>query len=157
MAPEPQPSNADILAVLARLSTVVESLAQTVALQAGTGSGPAAPDLPLPEFTLESGYAELVPLDSENVERRTRLAADLGILADVSGAELIQWGARGFYRKLERDEGQERLIIRRDLAVRLVEDAQLEDVDEAQSMGRDLLAIWEPDDEATTTRNGPLL
>lgn len=152
-----EPSNSDIFAALGQLVTVVGSLADTVAQLADGGSGPAAPALPLPVFTQEPGFAPLAPLDSDNVERRTRLAADLGILAEVSGAELIQWGARGFYRKLDRDEGQERLIVRHDLAVRLVQDAEAEDVAEAQAMGRDLLARWEPDEEATTTRNGPLI
>lgn len=146
-----------LLGAVGALVTTVGSLAESVAQLADPGSGPAPEPLPLPEFTLESGYAELVPLDSTNVERRTRLAADLVILADVSGAELIRWGARGFYRRLERDEGQERLTIRHDLAVRLVQDAELEDVAEAQAMGRDLLARWDPDEEATTTRNGPLI
>lgn len=152
--PMPEDPRMDtILSALAQLTTVVGSLAESVAQIADNGSGPAASgagsmDVSHIKFSTDHGYADLVPLGPDNVERRTRLANDLGILGDPAGAELIQWGARGFYRKLDKDEGQDRIEMRRDLATRLVQDAQDEDVREAQDMGRDLLAVWDPTDEA---------
>lgn len=155
MAPA-EPSNADIFAALGQLVTTVGSLAESVAQLADHGSGPAPEPLPLPVFSNEPDFAPLAPLDADNVERRTRLAADLGILGEPAGAELVQWGARGFYRKLERNDGQERIHMRRDLAVRLVQDAESEDLAEAQAMSRDLLAFWDDIDEADHLPPPPL-
>jgi fermentation-respiration switch protein FrsA (DUF1100 family) len=150
MAPT-EPSNADILAALGQLVTVVGSLAETVAQLADPGSGPAAPAQPSAahiKFSTDPGFAPLVPLDGDNVDRRTRLADDLGILGEPLGAELIRHGARGFYRLLDRDNDRCENPVRRDLAIRLVEDATLEDPEEAKDMGRDLLMVWDATDEA---------
>ena len=150
MAPT-EPSNADIFAALGQLVTVVGSLAESVAqLTADGGSGPAAPAQPSIDhikFSTDPGFAPLVPLDADNVDRRTRLANDLGILGEPLGAELIRHGARGFYRLLDRDNDRCENPVPRALAIRLCEDATTEDVREAQDMGRDLLMHWSPDEE----------
>lgn len=151
MAPT-EPSNADILAALGQLVTVVGSLAETVAQLADTGSGPAAsqPEQPSAahiKFSTDPGFEPLVPLDADNVDRRTRLANDLGILGEPLGAELIRHGARGFYRLLDRDNDRCENPVPRQLAIRLCEDATTEDVREAQDMGRDLLMHWSPEEE----------
>lgn len=148
----------DILAALGQLTSVVGALAQHVA-QSTADSGARAPS-PADDgevtfvVTQDDPYLDLVPMDDENATRRTRLAAELGVLGQPAGAELVQWGARGFYRKLERDEGQVRIELPRDLARRLVEDALGEDPREAADMGADLLCIWDAEEAETFAERG---
>lgn len=140
---EPDPRIDAILAAISQLTTVVGALAQHVA---SADTAASASDVRLPVLSQDDGYAALCPLDDENATRRTRLAADLGILSTPGGEELIRHGARGFYRALHREEGRERIELPVTLARRLVEDALLEDHKEAADMGADLLKIWEADD-----------
>lgn len=147
---ESDPRLDQILDALGQLTAVVGALAQHVAL-ADTVAG--APPEPVKlELSQEDPYLPLVPADDDNLLRRTRLAQALGILGTPAGAALVNTGARGFYRGLERDEGQERLAIPRHLGVQLVEDALLEDVREAGDMGLDLLKIWDEDEDVAIAR-----
>lgn len=148
---ETDPRLDQILEALGQLTAVVGALAQHVAL-ADTGAGaPSTPPVAL-HLTQEDPYLDLVPANDDNLLRRTRLAQALEILGTPAGAALVNTGARGFYRGLERDEGQERHSIPRHIAVQLVEDALLEDPREAGDMGLDLLKIWEEDEDVAIER-----
>ncbi len=150
MAPTTDEKLDILLGAMSTLVTTVGSLAESVAHLADAPSGPATPEQPSIEhikFSTDPGFAPLVPLSADNVDRRTRLANDLGILGEPLGAELIRHGARGFYRLLDRDNDRCENPVPRALAVRLVDDATTEDVREAQDMGRDLLMHWSPDEE----------
>ena len=140
---------------MSALTLAVGALAEHVARADSPGSAPAPVDAPpLPVFTQDDGYEDLTPMNDENCARRTRLASELGILGTEPGRELVEHGARGFYRRLERPEGQERIELPRDLARRLVEDALLEDAKEAADMGADLLKFWVEDDSETFEARG---
>ncbi len=93
-----------------------------------------------------------MPVNDENLLRRTKLAQSLGVLGGPAGQALIEGGARGFYRGLERDEGQDRIELPRSLATALIEDALAEDPREAGHMGMDLLNIWEEDEDHALAR-----
>lgn len=150
MAPTTDEKLDALLGAVSQLTTVVGALAQHVAQGADTAaSAPDAEPPAPPNFVLKQDdpYEPLVEMTDDNVVRRTRLAAELGILGTEPGRELVEHGARGFYRRLEREDGQERIVMRRDLARRLVEDALLEDPREAADMGADLLKVWEQDEE----------
>ncbi len=146
---ESDPRLDQILEALGQLTTVVGALAQHVA-SADTGASAPAP--PTFELTQDDPYLPLLPTSDDNLLRRTKLAQDLGVLGSPGGAALIDGGARGFYRGLERDEGQLRIELPRHLAVRLVEDALGEDPREAGDMGLDLLSIWEDDEDSALAR-----
>ncbi len=152
MAPTTDEKLDALLGAVGTLVTTVGSLAESVAHLADAPSGPATPAAQPSaahiKFSTDPGFAPLVPLDADNVDRRTRLANDLGILGEPLGAELIRHGARGFYRLLDRDNDRCENPVPRSLAIRLVDDATTEDVLEAQDMGRDLLMHWDATDEA---------
>jgi len=154
MAPTTDEKLDALLGAVAQLTTVVGALAQTVAVQPDPAASAPAPDTALPVMTLDDGYADLVYMNEENIHRRTRLAVVLGIHGTEPGRELVEHGARGFYRRLEREEGQERLQFRRDHARMLVEDALLEDPKEAADMGADLLKVWDQDEVETFMARG---
>lgn len=134
-----------VLAALAQLTNVVGSLAESVAQIADRPSGPATP----PERTVvqlveDTGYSPLTPRSPENQGERVNLALLLNVVGTPGGAELLEHGARGFYRRLEREDGQLTLGIPRDAAVLMVEQAAREDQREAVEMSADLLKVWAP-------------
>lgn len=133
-----------VLAALAQLTEVVGSLASSVAQIADRPSGSAAPAERAPTQLVEDpGYSELTPRSPENQGRRVELALALGIVGQPAGEALIEWGARGFFRGLEREEGQLALNLPIDIARRLVADASLEDPREAIEMSHELLKVWD--------------
>lgn len=139
-----------LMEMVAGLAATVGQLAETVALQAGAASAPPAPgtrDLSHIVFTQTHGYAPLVPVAEAGEEaeyRRYRLAKALNIIGSHAGQELIEHGARGFYRKLQREEGQVQLNIPPNIARLLIEDACTEDEAEGREMSEDLLKVWSP-------------
>lgn len=153
MAPTTDEKLDALLAAVGGLTTAVGELVGQIGAQPTAAAAPPSP-APTFELTQDDGYSALVEMDDSNIVRRTQLAADLGILGTEPGAELVKHGARGFYRRLMRDEGQDRLEFRRDHARRLVEDALLEDVKEANDMGADLLKVWDADEAETFAERG---
>lgn len=134
-----------ILMALQGLSTDVGALAERVAeIEAGASSAPA-----FEPFTMTNthSFEPLVPLDDDNELPRYKMCKAIGILGTPAGEAYMAGGARGFYRGLDRDEGQERLRIPRGVALALVEEAGLEDAQEAIDMGADLLKVWPEEDE----------
>ncbi len=136
-----------VLAALAQLTTVVGSLAESVAHMADHPSGPAAtPERAPVQLVEDVGYAPLTPRSPENQGERVSLALMLDLVGTPAGAELLAHGARGFFRKLEREDGQMQLGIPRDIALLMIEQAGREDVREAQEMSEELLKVWAPTD-----------
>lgn len=156
MAPTSDEKLDALLNAVGQLTTVVGALAQTVAQStADSAAGvPAPSDEVTFVVTQDDAYLPLVPRTDDNLLQRTKLAAELGVLGTPAGAELVEHGARGFYRSLDRDEGSERIELPRDLARRLVEDALAEDPREAAHMGRDLLCVWDQDEAETFAARG---
>ncbi len=134
-----------VLAALAQLTTVVGSLAESVAHMADRPSDPAAPAPRAPvQLVEDEGYKPLTPRTPENQGERVNAALMLNLIGTPAGAELLANGARGFYRKLEREDGQLQLGIPCDIALLLIEQASREDPREAQEMSADLLKVWAP-------------
>lgn len=149
MAPTTDDKLDTLLDAVGKLTEVVGALAQHVAL-ADTGAGAPTPEPVELHLSQDDPYEPLVPVNDDNLSRRTMLAHRLGILGNPAGAELVQHGARGFYRRLDKDPdaGEVRLgeHIPRPLLMLLVEDALLEDPREAADMGLDLLKVWDADE-----------
>ncbi len=136
-----------ILTALGQLTTVVGSLAASVAQIADRPSDPAAPPPPTTvALTQDPGYSPLTPRSPDNQGERIQAALELGILGTPAGLELVEWGARGFYRKLEREDGQLSLNIPRHVSLMLVKQAAAEDRREGEDMSADLLKVWSPQD-----------
>lgn len=137
---------------MAALTGVVGQLAQVVAAQTAAPAE-AAPRPPVNlNMTQDSGYAPLAGPGPDNERRRWKLAKALGY--GPSGPELdtiLEHGARGYYRKLERPDGVVRLEIPLAHAHALIADAELECPLESKGMGMDLCQVWdlaEPGDRA---------
>lgn len=137
------PTMQEVLAAIGGLAKTVEALSERVAHIADTPSVPTVVDPDFVPFvmTQESSYAPLVPTNDDNELRRFKLAQALGILHEPSGRELLEHGARGFWRKLDLGDQLAYEVIPRPIAVSLVMDAELEDPHEAQSMGAELLPM----------------
>lgn len=142
----------DILTAIGGLVEVVKTQAATVDALAervahiadSSGASTVAAFVPF-EMTQETSYSDLTPTDDGNELRRYRLAAALGILGQPSGDELLRHGARGFYRSLDRGDMMIHEMIPREICVWLVQDAELEDVTEAQNMATELLPMLSDD------------
>lgn len=149
MAPTTDDKLDTLLEAVGKLTEVVGALAQHVATTDTGASAPTAPPVTL-NLTQDDPYLPLVPVNDDNMSRRLQLANQLGIIGNPAGAELVEHGARGFYRRLDKDAdaGEVRLgeHIPRALLMLLVEDALLEDPREAADMGLDLLKVWDADE-----------
>lgn len=129
-------------AQIGELTAAVGALTERVAQGADPPSAPAR-DLSHIVFSTESGYEPLVPMNEENQERRARLAISLGVFGEPAGATVMNEGARGLYRQLDRGDGGPPKIA--DPAIRMmIADAGLEDEREAIEMSHDLLKVWDP-------------
>lgn len=152
MAPTVDEQIASLAALIGSVAGAVSDLTAEVAHLAdrldGSDTAPAPVDVSHIRFTNEPEHLPLIEPNEENSARRVALARMLDILGTPAGNELVLHGARGFYRGLMREPGAERIELRRDIARGLVEDALTEDPDEAAEMGRDLLAIWDEDEDA---------
>ena len=152
MAPSVDEQIAQLATLIGSVAGAVSELTSEVAHLADridqSDTAPAPVDLSHIEFVQGPRHAPLIEPNEENSGRRVALAVALDILGTPAGNELVMHGARGFYRGLLREPGAERIELRRDIARGLVEDALTEDPDEAAEMGRDLLAIWDADEDA---------
>ncbi len=109
----------------------------------------------------DPGYSALCPRTPENQGRRVELALALQCVGTPAGAALLAGGARGFFRSLEREDGQPTHNLPQHIAQLLVADAALEDSREAIEMSHELLKVWAPRDmpqagvDAPTVAIGP--
>lgn len=144
---DPQPDRIDRLAAqMEQLIGVVGALAETVALQADIQASAPAAAPARTELHADEGHLPLVPLSADNKVERLTLAHELGVLGTPGGDALLAGGARGFFRGLDREEGQLAITLPRAWSVRLIEEATLEDPREAIEMGHELLKVWDSDE-----------
>lgn len=143
-APTQQDVNLAILSALGQLTASVDALGEKLAHQAEPPSAPAE-FIPF-EMSQDHGYAPLVAANADNELGRFKLAQSMGILGAPAGEELLARGARGWYRRLDRSEGQLiHEIYPRDIRMALVIDADSEDSREAIDMATDLLPVLADD------------
>lgn len=148
------PTMEQLLALVGSIAESVKAQGETVAalservaqLADSPGAATVSPEFVPFVMSQESAYAPLVPTDDDNELRRFKLAQALGILHEESGRELLAHGARGFFRKLDLGDQMVHELIPRHLGVQLVQDAELEDIAEAQNMGMALLPMLSQDD-----------
>jgi hypothetical protein len=132
-----------ILSAIGAMAERMETLTERMtAVEAGYAA-PADPSFVPFTMSQDTGFAPLVPLNDDNELARYKLCKMLGILHSEQGEELMAHGARGYIRRLERHEGQDRLDLPYPVLVALVEDALSECPIEAADMGNSLLKNWE--------------
>lgn len=133
----------DILAAVGALAETVKAQGEQIAALAGaTVPADAAEDLSHIVFEQGNGaYAPLVELGAGNQSRRLLLAQMWELGSSEAGA-VLDSGARGLYRKLERPENLDGPLLARHIALAMVGDALTEDALEAADMGADLLKDW---------------